>query len=852
MNIDPVGDTFSLSDVYAANGTYTVTVSLADASASTTGTYTIVVTGLGGPSVTPPTVNLGGNASVLSGATFTQTDSITDNGPGPLSATVDYGDGSGAQTLIVTAGGFTLSHVYAVAGTYTVTVTATDDGLTGSASISALVTNPVTQTAPTVNPDHTYANAGTYTITVTATDNGFTGSASISAVVQSAAAQTPPIVSLGNSTSATTGVPFTQSGSISDNGPGPLVATVDYGDGTGPQTLTLGSGGTFTLNHTYSQAGTYVITVAAADNGFTGSASIGAIVVDAVTQTPPSVTLGGNVSATAGTSFTQTGAIADAGPGPLTVTVNYGDGTSPQTVTVTAGGFTLSHAYALAGTYTVTVTATDNGLTGSSSISAIVNAATVTPNDKFTDLVAEDSTGVWHVARSTGTSFVDMSFGSLFDPTQTWIDILAADFTGDGRTDLAAMNAATGQWYVAVDTGVSFTVTPWDSWSPTVQWADVTAVDLDHDGKADIVGVNPVTGSWQASFSQGTGGATSVIGSWSPTAGYVDAQWADVNGDGRPDLVARVGDQVSTWFNEPVPGAVGSSAELVAATNPIGTLTPGSSSGNSGSGSGDSGSNGSGSGGSGSSGGSTSGSSTTPVTPTGPLFRHLTWMTTTPTTTTQQATQSTATPTTHQAQITVAATTTTATTTTSTTTTATTAAVIVTGFRITTTWNFMPATTTTTPPPSNPSGGSGSTGTTAQSFSQMQLGDLDGDGKADVVALSTTTNQWTVALSQGATLGTPAVWPGLSTATTWNYAKLVDLNGDGRMDLLLRSNTDGSWWAAYSTGTSFNVVLLGTTDPGMVYSNIVTGDFNGDGLDRRRLPDAPTARSSSACRPDRA
>ena len=584
LSIDSVGDTFSLSDVYAANGTYTVTVSLADGSTSTTATYTVVVTGIVSPLSSPPTVNLGGNASVLSGAVFTQNDTITDPGVGLLTATVDYGDGSGAQPLTVSAGNFTLSHVYSQTGTYTVTVTATDNGLTGNASLSAVVSTAVTQT--------------------------------------------PPIVSLGNSAAATTGTPFTQSGSIADNGPGPLVATVDYGDGSGPQALAL-TGGAFTLNHTYAQAGTYVITVAAADNGFTGSASIGVLVVNAATTTPPSVTLGGNVSATTGTAFTQTGTIADTGPGPLTATVNYGDGTSPQTLTITAGGFTLNHAYALSGTYTVTVTATDNGLTGSASISAVVQAATVTPNDKFTDLVAEDSTGVWHIARSTGTSFVDMSFGSLFDPTQTWIDILAADFTGDGRTDLAAMNAATGQWYVAVDTGTSFTVTSWDAWSPTVNWADVTAVDLDHDGKADIVGLNLVTGTWQASFSQGASGATSVIGSWSPTAGYVDARRNGATSRRRrptPDLVAqRRRLQVSTWFNDPVPGAVGSSAELVSATNPSGTLTPGSTNtgGTGNSGTGDTGSTGTG--------GSTSGSSTAPVITSGGVhFGHLTW--TTPTT----------------------------------------------------------------------------------------------------------------------------------------------------------------------------------------------------------------------------
>ena len=972
LSINSNASTFGLSDVYAANGTYTVTVSLSDGTTSSTGTYTVVVSGLGA-TPTAPVVNLGGNASLLSGGMLTQNDTITDNGPGPLTATVDYGDGSGPQTLTVTGGSFTLNHTYTQAGTYTVTVTATDNGLTGTStisalvqsaqsqsppvvgfpsdaiansglsltltgtvtdtgpgpltatvdygdgtgpqtlavtagnvtlnhtyaqagtynivvtatdnglagnfSISALIQNTQTQTPPIINVNsgvtnglvftqpgtitdngpgplaatvdygdgsgpqtlvvtagsftlsHTYAQVGSYTVTLTAADNGFTGTSTITALVQAAQAQTPPIVNLGNSASATTGLVFTQSGTIADNGPGPLAATVDYGDGSGPHAITV-TGGNFTLSHTYTQAGTYVITVAAADNGFTGSSSIGVLVVDQVS--PPTVGLPGNVAATAGTAFTQSGTIADSGPGPLTATVDYGDGTGPHALTVSAGSFTLSHSYALPGTYTVTVTATDNGQTGTATLSAVVQAAQVTPNDNFTDITSQDSSGVWHIARSTGTSFVDMNFGSLFNPTQTWIDVLAADFTGDGRTDLAAMNAATGQWYVAVDTGVSFTVTNWDAWSPTVSWSNVTAVDLDHDGKFDIVGINPATGSVQASLSLGDHGTTSVLGALPTNTTYVDLQWADVDGDHRPDLVGRVGDQVSTWFNVAVPGAVGSSAELVSASNPWGTLTPGS--GSSGSGSSGSGSSGTGDNGSGNSGsgGSTSGSGVTPVTPvtpTTPVYRRLTWnvptpptpapaavqsnaaqATTTQTTTTQSTSTATAPITTTPTQTTTS--------TSSTTTTTTTAAPVFTGFRHVLTWNFMPA-TTTTPPPSNPS--------TTQSFSQMLLGDVDGDGKADVVALSSTTNQWTVALSQGTTLGPATVWAGLSTTETWNYAALVDLNGDGKKDLLLRSNSDGTWWAAYSTGTGFNVVFLGATDPGVLYSDVVTGDFNGDG-----------------------
>jgi hypothetical protein len=82
--------------------------------------------------------------------------SFTDPGPdSPWAVTVDWGDGTGPTTFAVTATGSLGSqpHVYALQGTYTVTVRVTDqDGATGSTTF--LVTVNATPAAP-VGPGQT-------------------------------------------------------------------------------------------------------------------------------------------------------------------------------------------------------------------------------------------------------------------------------------------------------------------------------------------------------------------------------------------------------------------------------------------------------------------------------------------------------------------------------------------------------------------------------------------------------------------------------------------------------------------------------------------------------------------------
>jgi hypothetical protein len=90
---------------------------------------------------TPPALALASTASTTRGANFTASGSFSSPASGLFSATVDYGDGSGAQPVTLSPSHTCMClHIYTNAGMFTVTVAVTDPfGLVGTQTLSVKV-----------------------------------------------------------------------------------------------------------------------------------------------------------------------------------------------------------------------------------------------------------------------------------------------------------------------------------------------------------------------------------------------------------------------------------------------------------------------------------------------------------------------------------------------------------------------------------------------------------------------------------------------------------------------------------------------------------------------------------------
>ncbi|MGI5185655.1 FG-GAP-like repeat-containing protein [Dactylosporangium sp. CA-152071] len=115
------------------------------------------------------------------------------------------------------------------------------------------------------------------------------------------------------------------------------------------------------------------------------------------------------------------------------------------------------------------------------------------------------------------------------------------------------------------------------------------------------------------------------------------------------------------------------------------------------------------------------------------------------------------------------------------------------------------------------------------------VGDVDGDGKADIITFTqgpASASDVIVALSDGTSFGAPQKWHDLF-AVGAELPRVGDINGDGKADIVtFTCNADADVYAAVSTGTSFAGTTVKWNDffclPGEFP---YLGDFNGDELD---------------------
>jgi PKD repeat protein len=123
-------------------------------------------------------------------------------------------------------------------------------------------------TSTATNPSHTYASAGTYSVSLTVTDNGGATNTKTTSVPVSSPTNTPPVANFSFTTSGLT-ANFTDSSSDSDG----TIASRSW---------SFGDGGTSTAtnpSHTYASAGTYSVSLTVTDNGGAGNTKTSSVTV---------------------------------------------------------------------------------------------------------------------------------------------------------------------------------------------------------------------------------------------------------------------------------------------------------------------------------------------------------------------------------------------------------------------------------------------------------------------------------------------------------------------------------------------------------------------------------------------
>jgi CSLREA domain-containing protein len=192
-------------------------------------------------------------------------------------------------------------------------------------------------------------------------------------VVSGTGTDTPPVVTMPAGATINEGDTYTGSGSFVDPDPGDSwTATVDYGDGSGSQPLTLNPDQTFNLSHVYADNGGYDIAVTVTDSAAMSDTETTHVTVNNVS---PAVTLASPSPVAVDAVFSLAGSFTDPGDDTWTAMVNYGDGTGDLPLALAADKtFALSHTYQSAGNFNVAVTVTDDdGGSGTTTVTEVVN-----------------------------------------------------------------------------------------------------------------------------------------------------------------------------------------------------------------------------------------------------------------------------------------------------------------------------------------------------------------------------------------------------------------------------------------------------------------------------------------------
>jgi PKD repeat protein len=201
---------------------------------------------------------------------------------------------------------------------------------------------------------------GSFTVTLTVTDDSGLSDTAASTADISDVLQQAPVADPNGPYTGTVGDPVTFDGSGSSDPDGTIVAyDWDFGDGN------TGTG--VSPTHSYSSVGSYTVTLTVTDDSGLSDTATSTADIAAGPQ-PPVADPNGPYTGTVGSAvqFDGTGSFDPDGGAIVSYEWDFGDGT-------TGSGATPTHSYATAGTYSVSLTVTDDeGVTDTGTTSAAI------------------------------------------------------------------------------------------------------------------------------------------------------------------------------------------------------------------------------------------------------------------------------------------------------------------------------------------------------------------------------------------------------------------------------------------------------------------------------------------------
>jgi hypothetical protein len=336
---------FTDADPNAAAGNYSATINWGDGASSA---GTVSPNGKGG-------FNVSGQHSYAEEGSVVTSVTVTDAGgaSSSVAGTTTVGDAplTATSVAITATAGFPFSGVLArfsdADGTAPIgDYSASTDWGDGSTSAATIVADG--HGGYTVQGGHAYAKPGSFTVRTTVRDKG--GSSALVST-QVVIASRAPLTATGLTVKANEDVVF--SGPVAlftDADPstkaGDFVATITWGDGSSSTrgSVRLSSDYTFIVvgNHTYSEAGSYTITVVGTVAGRTATARSSAKVADSVPFLTADVLAGRGRN-----EFVVVGAYTDAAYEHHTAVIHWGDGhdSTVQLGSARSGAFKSTHSY---------------------------------------------------------------------------------------------------------------------------------------------------------------------------------------------------------------------------------------------------------------------------------------------------------------------------------------------------------------------------------------------------------------------------------------------------------------------------------------------------------------------------